>query len=131
HPRSLGSHYAVPQLCERRVRLLGHLVGSQRELVFEGALPSPRVGLGTTAARAAPALPKFLDTYATDTKACSDRTLCLAPGFQGLDDTVTKVLRVWSHTRSYARQRPYKQLQPTLERPSAAEGRVANPFRLL
>jgi hypothetical protein len=67
-------------------------------MVFEGAWPSTRVGFGTTAARAAPPLPKFLDKYATDTKAYGDGTLCLATGFQGLDDTVTKVLRVWSHT---------------------------------
>jgi hypothetical protein len=114
HPRSLGSPSAVPPLGERRVRVLGHLVGSQRALVLEGARPSPRVGLGPPAARAAPALPQLRDKDATATKAWSDRTLGLAPGCQGWDDTVTQVLRVWSHTRYDARHRPYKQLQPAL-----------------
>jgi hypothetical protein len=35
-------------------------------------------------------------------------------GFQRLDDSVTKVLRVWFHTGDDTRNVPYRQMQPAL-----------------
>ena len=83
-------------------------------MVFEGALPAPRMGLRRTAPALAPPLPEFLDKRATDTKALGNRALRFGPGFQRLDDPITKVLRVGFHTRDYTRNGPYKQLQPAL-----------------
>jgi hypothetical protein len=63
---------------------------------------------------AAPPLPELLDQRAADTKAGRNRTLRLYAGFQRLDDTVTKVLRIRFHTLSLYRRIPYRQLQPAL-----------------
>ena len=110
----MGRPDPVPQFFERGVGLLGHLVGQQLEMVFEDELPPTRVGLWTTAASAAPPLPEFLDKHATDTKAYGNRTLCLCTGFQGLEDTITNVLRVWFHMLYATKSIPYKQLQDAL-----------------
>jgi hypothetical protein len=85
----VGSPHTVPPLCERRVGLVGHLVGEQREMVCEGAVPPTRMRLWTPATRAAPPLPACLDKDATDTQAYGNRTLCLSASFSCLDDTIT------------------------------------------
>jgi hypothetical protein len=72
------------------------------------------VGLGCTAAAAAPPLPAFFDKRAADTKALGNRLLRFCPGFQRCDDPVTQVLRVGFHTQDYRDNGPYKQLQPAL-----------------
>ncbi|HEY7492945.1 MAG TPA: hypothetical protein VIH59_17765, partial [Candidatus Tectomicrobia bacterium] len=78
------------------------------------ALPAARVGLHRTAPAAAPPLPEFLNKGAADTKALRNPALRRGPGFQRLDDPVTKVLRIGFHTRDNTRTVPYRQLQPAL-----------------
>ena len=93
-------------------------------MVAEVALPPARVGLRRATPAAAPALPEFLDKRATDTKALRNRALCRGPSFQRMNDTITKVLRVWFHAHDATRNGPYRQLQPALV------GRIADAHAL-
>jgi hypothetical protein len=88
----LGSANPVAQFCECGVGLLRHLVPQEFQVVFEVALPAACMGFRGTASLDAPPLPEFLDKRAADTKALGNRALRRCASFQGLNDTVTKVL---------------------------------------
>lgn len=83
-------------------------------MVFEAALLAARVWFGGAAAAAAKPLPQFLHERETDTEARGNRGLRGVPGFQGLYNAVTEVLRVWFHTPHCTLMRPDMQLQTAL-----------------
>ena len=83
-------------------------------MLGEGAPPAARMGLRGTAAAAAKPLPQFLHEGETDTETRRNGRLRGVPGFKSLDNTITEVLRVGSHTSDYALNGPDMQLQAAL-----------------
>jgi hypothetical protein len=83
-------------------------------MLDEGAPPAARMGLRGTAAAAAKPLPQFLHEGETDTETRRNGWLRGVPGFKGLDNASTEVLRVGSHTSDYALNEPDMQLQAAL-----------------
>jgi hypothetical protein len=71
-------------------------------MVFEGALLAARMGFRRTAAAVTPAMPQFLHEREADTKALRDLALRCFVGLKYMEDTVTKILRVWFHILDYA-----------------------------
>jgi hypothetical protein len=110
----VGRNDPLAQCGQRGIGLLRHRSPQHLQVVFEVALPPARVGLRGATPTAAPPVPEFLDKRATDTKARCNCALRRGPGFQRLDDPITKVLRVWFHAHDDTRHGPYKQLQPAL-----------------
>jgi hypothetical protein len=90
----LGGNEPLPQVGQRGIGLRGDLAPQELQMVFEVALPAARMRLRRATAAAAPPLPQFLDERATDTKAFRNCAWRCGPGFQGLNDTIPKVLRV-------------------------------------
>lgn len=83
-------------------------------MLSKGAPPAARMGLCGTAAAAAKPLPQFLYKRETDTEPRCNGRLRGVPGFQGLYNALTEVLRVRSHTSDYALDGPDMQLQTAL-----------------
>ena len=83
-------------------------------MLSKGAPPAARLGLRGTAAAAAKPLPQFLYKRETDTEPRCNGRLRGVPGFKGLYNAITEVLRVRSHTSDSALDGPDMQLQAAL-----------------
>ena len=94
-------------------------------MLSKGAPPAARLGLRGTAAAAAKPLPQFLYKRETDTEPRCNGRLRGVPGFKGLYNAITEVLRVRSHTSDSALDGPDMQLQAALVQP----GRNNTAFR--
>ena len=96
---------------EGGIRLLRHLVAPEGGVLFEGARLLACVGFGSAAAAATKPLPQFLYERETDPEPRCNRGLRGISGFQGMNNTITEVLRVGFHTSHFALNGPDMQLQ--------------------